>query len=431
MGLAEYMPKLDLQSELAREESKTPIRSRRGYSLDSSRLTLTQMLFDGFGARHELSRLDFAMHGRFFELRQSAEAVGLEAVRAYLDVLRREELVTLAGDNYIEHRRIYADIEERVLAGISRRVDLEQASARLALAETNLLVETSNLHDVRARFQRIVGELPGKGLIRPTLPHDWIPDEAVDALRRAYAQHPRLRGAVAGVRAARASRKNKQAPLMPRIDVRLSRQLDDGVDGLRGSSDQSAAEVVMSYNLFNGGADLARGRLFEERVEAAVQARELACREVRQELLIAHNDIHSLEAQVEYLDRNQLATGKARLIYRKQFSIGQRSLLDLLDSENEYFEIRRRFVAAVYDLEIARARTLSGMGVLLRALGIKGRDAQAREELETLDEGGFTARCSLEVPTPTRLERNEILLRLEEDPRLHRRRTQLPESGRR
>jgi len=424
LGWSEYLPKLDVQTELGREESKTPLRARSDYSLGSSRVTVRQMLFDGFATQHEVERLDGLVLTRFYALRSAAEAVGLDAVQAYLDVLRREELVALAGDNYIEHRRVYRDIEERVMAGISRKVDLEQASARLSLAETNLLIETSNLHDVRARYQRVVGVLPADGLVKPELPSAWIPEDVREALRRAYAQHPRLRGAVAGVRAARADQKGRNAPLMPRIDLRMTRQLDDDADGLEGESLQSTAEVVVSYNLFNGGADLARTHVFQQRFQAAVQAREQACREVRQNLLIAHNDIASLTAQVSFLDRNQLATGKARLVYRKQFSIGQRSLLDLLDSENEYFEIRRRYVNAVYDLEIARARTLQGMGVLLRALGIKGRDELARDELEAMEEGSLVARCSLETPLPTQLERDQILLRLEEDPRLRRRRSE-------
>lgn len=80
---------------------------------------------------------------------------------------------------------------------------------------------------------------------------------------------------------------------------------------------------------------------------------------------IAWKDIHTLQRQLGYLDHHQLAIAKAREAYRKQFDIGQRTLLDLLDTENEYFQSRRAYTNAQFDHAIAHARTLAGMGKLL------------------------------------------------------------------
>jgi outer membrane protein, adhesin transport system len=393
-----YLPRLDVVADTAREESETPLRAQDRYRLGSRRLTLTQMLFDGFATRNEVARLDSVMRTRYFEFEQTAESVGLDAVQAYHDVLRRHELVALAEDNFREHQRIFRDIEQRVLAGVSRKVDLEQANARLALAETNLLIETANLHDVTARFQRVVGELPPATLAAPELPVARIPDDVTEALKLAYTHHPRLKAARATVEAALAEQKTKTSPFVPRVDFRMSRQFDEDTNGIDGSSETSRAELVVSYNVFNGGSDWSRRRQFKSRVGTARELRDLACREVRQTLAIAHNDIRSLGAQLDYLDRNQQAIGKARLTYRQQFSIGQRTLLDLLDSENEYFEVRRRFVNARYDLGIAHARALAGMGMLLDSMHVEGRGAEYAE----LDSGNDVMRCPLEVPPSIR-----------------------------
>jgi adhesin transport system outer membrane protein len=206
------------------------------------------------------------------------------------------------------------------------------------------------------------------------------------------------------VAAAVAERQTKTAPMLPRLDVRLTRQLNDDTDGIEGSYRKNTAEVVVSYNIFNGGADRARAKQFEGRVSTARELRELACREVRQTLAIAHNDIKSLTAQVDYLNRNQLAIGKARLTYRQQFSIGQRTLLDLLDSENEYFEIRRRYVNARYDLGIAQARTLGAMGMLRESLGVDDRAEEAGLDVTSSDSASG---CPLDAPPPMRIKRRE------------------------
>ncbi len=87
-------------------------------------------------------------------------------------------------------------------------------------------------------------------------------------------------------------------------------------------------------------------------------------------MTIAHNDLKKLAEQIEYLDLHQLATEKARDAYRKQFDIGQRTLLDLLDTENELFDARRAYVNALHDQAYAHARTQAGMGKLLGIINI-------------------------------------------------------------
>jgi adhesin transport system outer membrane protein len=399
VALSSYFPRLDVVADGARESSKTPVRERDRYRPDSGRFTLTQMLYDGFATRQEVSRLDHGMRARYHEFELAAEEMALEAVQVYSDVLRRQELVALAQDNHAQHRRIYGEIEQRVVAGVSRRVDLEQAEARLALAETNLLIESSNLHDVSVRFERVVGELPASGLARPELPVARIPEEPAAALVTAYRRHPRLKAARESLGAAHAERRSKNSPFLPRLDLRLSRQLDEDTDGIEGSFRKSRAELVFSYNVFSGGGDWAERKQFQSRAASALELQELACREVRQTLVIAHHDIGSLRAQLEYLNRNQLAIGKARLTYRQQFSIGQRTLLDLLDSENEYFEIRRRYVNAGFDLVIAQARVLAGMGTLLESLGIQTRPEDAGIDFATETAG---SPCPEGAPLPAR-----------------------------
>src|SRR5690606_11057711 len=119
-----------------------------------------------------------------------------------------------------------------------------------------------------------------------------------------------------------------------------------------------------------------------ETLNVAKDMREKTCRDLRQTLSIAYNDVQRLEEQLRYLDQHQLSIEKAREAYRRQFDIGQRTLLDLLDAENEYFQARRAYVNAVYDKAIAETRTLSGMGRLMKALGVARDDVPKLDELE-------------------------------------------------
>jgi adhesin transport system outer membrane protein len=372
---AGYRPQLDLVAGAGRESQKYPGPTTylSDYNRSNGSLTLTQMLFDGMFTSSEVKRLGYAKLTRYYELLEASENIGLEALRAYADVARYTELVEEAKANYVEHKQTARHIEERSGAGVSRRVDLEQANGRLSLAESNLLTEVSNLHDVTARYIRIMGEAPP--IKMPVLPEGLrlknIPSSAADAMKMGLVNSPTINAAYENVRSAKAQIESRKAAYMPRVDLRLRETWGQNVNGWSGSSNIQVAEVVMNYNLYRGGYDLAREK---QAIESQYQARDLqekACRDVRQTLAIAYNDVNKLQEQMKYLNQHRLSAEKAREAYRQQFDIGQRTLLDLLDTQNEYFNASRAYIDARYNKIIAEARTLAGMGKLNGTVGVE------------------------------------------------------------
>ena len=368
-----YFPRVDLSTGVGRESLTQPNLPTTKYTRRDAALTLSQMIYDGFATRDEVARLAYAKLVRYYEVLDASESIALEAAQAYMDVLRYRELSTLAQENFAQHDQVFKQIQERVQAGVGRRVDLEQAGGRLALAQSNMLTEASNLHDVSARYLRIVGELPPGEMIAPGLLEQGIPPSVEEALMLAYQGSPAFNAAIENVRAAQAEARGRQANFQPRIDLRASQGVSYNDNGVAGRRDDKVVELVLNYNLFKGGSDRALANQYAERLAQSKELRDKACRELRQTLSIAFNDIHNLSRQLGFLDQHQLAIEKAREAYRKQFDIGQRTLLDLLDTENEYFQARRAYVNATYEHAIAHARTLAGMGKLLSTLQV-GRD---------------------------------------------------------
>ena len=324
-----YFPSVDLNAEIGEENRDTPLIDTGNYSRDAVRFSITQMLFDGFQTREEVGRLGYEKLSRYYDLKRASEETALEAADAYLDTLRYQKLVKLAENNYIVHRQVFDKIAERTGGGVSQGVDLEQASGRVALAESNLLTEMTNLHDVRTRFQRIVGDLPADELTMPTVPTSMIPQLREGALNQAYEQSPEINAAIENLRSTQSALNSTNAPMMPRVDLRYRNEVEHDTDGFDGRFDEEAIELVLTYNLFRGGADSARKREFYNRYNGAIEERKQACLNVRQNVMIAFNEIGALEEQLVYLDRNQLSQDKTRRAYRDQFDLGQRSLLDL------------------------------------------------------------------------------------------------------
>ena len=374
---AGFFPRIDYTYGTGKEDLQQPGVADRDYNRNGHVLTLNQMLYDGFATASDVKRLDKARLTRYFELLDAAEAAALEAGRAYYDVIRYRQLMLLAEGNYIEHRSSYELLLRRAQSGAGRRVDVEHAAGRLALAELNLNTEAANLHDVTARYLRLVGEQPPSVMFGPARLERGYPASEEEALRLAFKQNPALLAAVENVEAAQHDLELRRSAFHPRLDLRLRNDRAENVDGVMGLRQQNVAEVVLSYNLFNGGADKARQTASAERKNQALDLRDKACRDVRQTLSIAYNEVRRLQAQRSSIDHQVNAIEKTRDAYKAQFNIGQRSLLDLLDTENELLNARRTAVNADADMDQAYLRTQAGIGRLLEFLGLKRIDEQA------------------------------------------------------
>lgn len=365
-----YLPKVDIQSTYRKQEDIN-FRTNNGTAIPrfSNQLILRQMIFDGLATPYEASRLGHAKRVRYYELQDAMQNTSLEFMRAYMDTLRFRQLTEYAKSNYVAHKQLFDRIQERVDAGVARRVDLEQATGRLALAEANLLTEATNLHDVTARIQRLLGELPPSTLEQPDFYKAGAEATAADALRVAYLQNPSILATSEDIQATKDEVKTKEAKYLPRLDLQARKNLGTSSDGRNSTSAADVVELTMNFNLFNGFSDKAAVSQTIEKLNTANDMRDKACVDTRQLVTIAYNDILQLKEQLTYRDTHQKSIENAREAYRKQFDIGQRTLLDLLDTENEYFQARRAFANTDYDIQTAYARLYAAQGELLNKIG--------------------------------------------------------------
>jgi len=375
-------PTVDLDAEYGWEDRQTPVQDFGEYEKDSARFSITQLLFDGFKTRDEARALGYEKLAQYYITHEAANDVSLSATIAYLDTVLYQKLVGFAEENYVVHRQIFNKIAERVEAGRDERVNFEQATARMALAESNLLTEVTNLHDTRAEFQRVINALPADELPLPYLPQDTLPKLRDEALANAYQKSPELNRSIEALRSAREALNASRGPMYPRLDLRYRNQQESNINGFRGDYDLEAIELVLTYNLYRGGEDSARRREYSNRYYAALEAQKEACLAVRREVTIAFNDIRVLEQQVRYLSQQLDSQNKTRQAYNDQFDRNQRTLLDLLDSQNEYFDTQRALATAQTKLVVAQATVLGEMGILTDTLDAKGFNADKVEELD-------------------------------------------------
>lgn len=388
-----FFPRVDANAGAGRERIESTGLADNNFRPRTIGASLTQMLFDGFATSNDVKRLGKAKLVRYFELLDASETVALEAGRAYLDVMRYRELAKIAEQNFAEHQSAHDQLKQRFDSGVGKRVDVDQAASRLALADVNLTTTFSNLHDVSARYLRIVGEQPGKAFAQPSKATQSIPPTSENALLVGLKTHPGLRATIENIEASQYDINARRAAFSPRLDLKASTQDTRKYLGTTDDYRDSKVELVVNYNLFNGGSDLARNKQYRERKNIAIDEREKACRDMRQTLSIAYNDAVRLKDQLTNIGIQVDLVEKTRAAYQDQFKIGQRTLLDLLNTQNEYFDARRAQVNAEMDLSLAYLRTQAGMGRLLEYLGLKKVEDENTPTADDLAEVDMSVLC--------------------------------------
>jgi adhesin transport system outer membrane protein len=377
---AGYLPSIDLRGAAGPEYTNsvgTRERNTRPPGGDASttlmryesQITLSQMLFDGFATQSEvqqqLSRVDSAAH----RVQEAAEFVGVDAIEAHLDVLRNQVLVELARENLAEHRRLGSKVRQLEAQGGSSIADVRQTEARIAAAQTSLATATGALRDAQARYISVVG-IPAESLEEPIVPVAAVPESQEAAAARAANDNPTVQIANADIETAKAQLTGSRAGYYPRLDVEAGAAANKNLDGFKGGDVNAQALLVLRYNLFRGGADIAREREAFSRLREAREQLRKAQRDAENQARVAYNALTTAQSRVESLRTTVEAQRATRDVYAQQFDLGQRSLLDLLDAENELFIARSNLTTAQYTQSFGAYRVLAVIGDLLRTLNI-------------------------------------------------------------
>jgi len=370
---AGYYPQVDLNLGIGKEraENNSTAPGHRTLTRGEAGLSASQMLYDGFATKSAVEQTQSQAESAGYSVFDTAETTSLRAVQVYLDVLRRQELLKLTEANLESHERIYSQIEQRFESGVGNSANLEQTKGRLALSEANLTSNRGNLDDALSSYNRVVGNMPESPADPGLDCCDKAPATLEEALAIAYHEHPALRSAMAQHEAALAQEQGAEAPFHPRVDLELSTRADNNLDGDKGHEKEILAMVRLRYNLLNGGADKAR---LEETGFLSQQAREeanIAMRDIERDVRLSWNSLDNLSHQLPVLKQRMESALKTRDAYQEQFNLGQRTLLDLLDTENEVLTASAEYTNAYYDHLYACYWLAETMGKLLEHLELE------------------------------------------------------------
>lgn len=382
-GKSGYRPRIDLSANVGYDSL-----SGSGYlptdDLDYSRngvyLLLTQMIYDGHQTKHLVRRLGHNRVSKYYDLLAAMEKVALLAFRSHEDVVRYTEMVDLARENLARHEEILKKIKDRSQAGLDSTVDVDLVRGRLALAKVNLMTEESNLHDAVTQYQRAVGVLPPVEMEMGYVPFFPGPHEEED-VKRVVSTNSRRLAAEENTFSSLHALEEQKGRDRPRLDLRAGYNLDDNTDRGRGRRDKAFVELALRYNITDGGHDAHTIRRYSHLYNQSKEMLKKTEQDIRQSLLIAVNDYQAIVQRMPHLELHMETAAMTEKAYRLQYDVGRRSLLDLLDSQNEAYQSKRSYRNAQFTLENAKATYLAEAGVILPFFDVLRPDVPAEDTL--------------------------------------------------
>ncbi|WP_461520596.1 TolC family outer membrane protein [Porticoccus sp.] len=377
-ALGGYYPTVDLLAGFGFQERDPtsrqfadPNRTRNEMERHEAQLNISQLVFDGFGTPNEHKNQIARHESAGFRAKSVGEDIALQVVRAYLEVMKQQEILDLAKQTLGTHQEIYDKMKKRFDSGVGSRADFDQISGRLALAKTNVISQTANLLDAKTNFQRVVGSYPSEGdLTYPGTYRKYLPASVEDAIAKAVDNHPLMQTADADVQAVTYQYEQTKSPFYPHFNVELERDLNNNIDGVEGQVDDLKVMLRMRYNLFRGGSDEARKQQFAYLVEKAKEIRNNTHRQVEQETRLSWVAYEAIRDQMPSLEDHVKDSSATKDAYIKQFDLGRRTLLDLLNTENEMISAEQSLAAAKQDLLYNEYRLFHSMGELLYTVGV-------------------------------------------------------------
>jgi adhesin transport system outer membrane protein len=396
---AGYLPTVDITAGYGYEYTDTPGNRRIDLGFDDGEtelgrgefgVSLRQMLFDGMFTSSEVKRTKFEASAEQWALISTAEDLALSVSQAYLSYLKSQQLVTLSEKNVESHQEIYGQIKERTDSGMGSIADLSQVTGRLARAQSNLIAARNNYQDASAEFISLTNITPDD-LVMPVPDADMLPKDNASGLILAIEQHPIIKSARQDINAARAFGGSVEANYYPKLSLEVAANADNDVAGenglnrfgasVGGHRNDFSVMLRMRYNLYSGGKDVALERSAAYQTIEAKEINYRAHRQVTESFNLAWNAYSMLGLQKQYIQQHVVTSKDTQEAYQQQFTLGQRNLLDLLDTENELFQARKDYLDANFDELGARYRLLNVTGQLLNSLRVT-RSAEWQGEHE-------------------------------------------------
>lgn len=391
IAFADYLVVVDVQGGIGKKryDGNIPGFDSDNWTATEGFIRARENLFHGFGTQNNVEQQEKRLISAEYYVMEKVSQLGLDMIEKYLEVIKAKKILKLAIENHNVHKEYYEKIKNRTNSGAGTQGDMEQISGRLALSQSNVIVAQNNLLDAETNFMRIYGydmTVDPSKMQEPKVDTSLIPKTLQEANQLARDQYPTLLAMRENVEALKAGYRQTKENYYPWLDLELKQTYNNNHDtgnlagrDLAGEVEQSSIMLIATWNLYNGGADKAKrekaaARMFEES-DRMLNSRRL----VTERLKLSWAAKDRLAEQLKYLKQHRDFSKKTLDAYNEEFSLGKRTLLDVLDVKNEYYLSRKAYIDAQYAEVLAKYRVIENVGNLAKMVSVTSKDVLALE----------------------------------------------------
>ena len=372
---ATFLPRVSLNLGIGREDSNnTSSRAATGVGSAEmerreSSVALSQMLFDGFSTSNLRKGQLELISADELNYQNLASEIALKAIEVHLNVAASIKILNDHLSNLKVHEQIAKDIGLRVRSGKDDRARVSQISARLSLALANLEMAKSKVLSANSDYLREVGELPSS-LLNFQGKLFKMPENETEFLDAVLANNFFLLSRQKELEAKLFEEKASTSTRLPSLYLESGASWNANLDAVRGRNSDAYIMLRMKYDLFNGGADKAGERIAMNQTQTLRYELDDLYRELKREASLAWFRYQANTKRVDFLQDYVESAQTTKAAYAQQFNIGQRSLIDLLDAENELLKAKGQLHESKQDLGLSKYQIMHLQGKLLSALNL-------------------------------------------------------------
>ena len=316
----------------------------------------TKLIYDGGKTDAEIERQKARQSGAAQRIHVAVEQLAAQIADAYLESVKQQKLADEARRNVDAHSDLVSRVAEIANVDRGRKSDLDQANARLEQAKVTLATRQAALTEATAALgalvQRRVASLQQPRSAAPAMPAS---ENAALAL---IETHPAILAARADVEVAEKAAKVADKWRQPRLDLQGTWGAEPAGTANRKYFNTLDVRVVSNWTGFDGGAGQAAANAAREQQQAALDTLDSTRRDLSTEVIWHWNAVQTRSDRAAAWERLVVQLSSVRDNYWEQFKIGRRSVLDLLNVENEIFQARTNAQTDAADQEQSRYRVL-------------------------------------------------------------------------
>ena len=360
-----YRPIVEGSAEIGHQRASSEPRSATagesnpwGYTL-----SIRQPVFQGYRTQNGVAEAEATVKAGRENLRLVESTVLLEAVRAYMDVVTAASIVRIRNANVsVLAQELDAANTRRSVKEVTK-TDVAQAQARHARAVASADLAKADLKSAAADYERVIGHAPG-GTGMPPMKLKFLPRSLEEAWGIAERQSPNLASALYREEAARFAVDKVRGELLPEVNVEASYGHRENPNSAFDQQDSASISGRVSVPLYDGGEIRARVRQAKHTQVSRVQEIEQARTETVAQVTSAWSALSGQRAKLKsdaiQVDANRIALEGTR----EEEKVGQRTLLDVLNAEQEYLDAQIEHANSRREVVVAGYQLLAAMGSL-------------------------------------------------------------------